>query len=461
MPKNANFSFEKFSVDMLKTIDSIRSQSTLKGQPVAAEPTESRISALYRAIGLPAVRESKKEDKLENTNLLDPANNLNVFESNISENILNQLQRRESVFRSVITDEEIETFLDANNNSLNDGVGIPRGSTGGDTAKRTRGPLFPLLVNANLQVLPQAKRIAGAFQSETQRTYGREIYRRPLIETFIVLSLKGNAATNSENQNRIREDFGFLSLDSFENIRQNIADNIRAAKDSLNPFVEETIRLLDPIRARLDTRIVPSVSFIAQGNPRLQEPEENVKELDVIEQQKLIKEEIKNSQLLLLDYDDNAQQAINQVKNTRETILLSDFLQVINTKDSTKEKKENKEIQNKVLKGNQKLKDVFRRLDLVLGTFSGLSGVDVLILFESLFEMQTEELLGLINQQAQERARNIYQSAIPKSIPDFNTSIGILQEKVSTKYQDLTDRINKSSKHQEKEENRKSGNGRR
>jgi len=179
--KTIDFKFEEFAVQAIKIIDSVRSHGLTSNE----KPTESRINAFYRAIGLPATVPANvgKEDS-SNTNpfVIDEKNNGNVFDENQLnyDNYRLLLEQREAAFRLPITQEEAKSFLDINTNGLIDGLTSTK--TDGSnkrTKSRLRGVLFPMVVNGALPVFPQSRRISNAFPENN--TDDDIIYHRPLI----------------------------------------------------------------------------------------------------------------------------------------------------------------------------------------------------------------------------------------------------------------------------------------
>jgi hypothetical protein len=102
-------------------------------------------------------------------------------------------------------------------------------------------------------------------------------------------------------------------------------------------------------------------------------------------------------------------------------------------------------------KAKQKARIAFRELELLLGTFSGLSGVDVIVIVEALFTITTDQLIGLLNDEAKSRLKALRQVT-------SNTNVDDSLQALETKVQEIFTRIMggaSSRKHKNKLSNKK------
>ena len=77
------------------------------------------------------------------------------------------------------------------------------------------------------------------------------------------------------------------------------------------------------------------------------------------------------------------------------------------------------------------LKKANSELDYILGTFSGLSGSDVMAVMYALFTVDTEVLLSLLNDDALKRAsKHFGQTTISTRIKSMEAAVTILENKV-------------------------------
>src|SRR5690349_21234675 len=171
MAKNLNFNFEEFAVAAIKSIDEIRSY----GKDGSNTPIEPRINAFYRAIGLPtAIPLDPEPPKMNSGNTFSP--NLLGYEQYTS-----AFSVRKFAFKREIIQEEIDQFLLFNQNHFSDSI---KDIT--EPGYRQRGVLFPMVVDGAINIFPQEKRVADAFQTDSQLLVGTVKYRRPLIEAIVL-----------------------------------------------------------------------------------------------------------------------------------------------------------------------------------------------------------------------------------------------------------------------------------
>ena len=234
------FNIQTFGINTIKSIDGIRAY-TSSG---SVSSTESRINALYRAIGLPSILNGN----ISTTGIaIDPVNTANTFD--IKElndfdtaNITQILANRETSCYISATNQEQQLFLD--NNTLQLSCGIPIFSNGNIIPNiaqtkqlRQRGILFPMVVNGSLSVLPTNNRLAGAFLSDNDIVINNIQYNRPFIETIISISLRGTGIAATQAIKAIQDNLN-LPTSVVNNTSQNIVSNqiIQSIINIINNF---------------------------------------------------------------------------------------------------------------------------------------------------------------------------------------------------------------------------------
>jgi len=108
--------------------------------------------------------------------------------------------------------------------------------------------------------------------------------------------------------------------------------------------------------------------------------------------------------------------------------------------------------QNKI---EDEIKQVFRTMDLVLGTFSGISGIDILVVIIALFELDDTYLTGLLNEESKDRLKAVKGENLPAvtGAKGVSESINKLQTEITKIFDELTEYI-KVTKHDEKIRNK-------
>lgn len=429
------FDFGKFGGDALRSIDRIRSISS-KPSHLSEQPSgkvESRINSFYRAIGLPAIVSG-------DTNL--PSNNGNVHSITMTEELKNKFLQREQSFSSSLSENTIDDFLDFNKSKLSDGIRFNSTSTT-ETPKRRRGSLFPLFVYGDIGIFPQSNRISGAFFNQNQVIIDNIKYERPLLEFITLLRLKGAGAQNSELQNKINSDFekslgsGFvdpsgLNIFTFEIIRQLLITVL-----SIKDVVRNTIQDLGIIRSEIRTIFGDKKGNIPDEQPTIKRVGTDGA-LDIFIQNQINVRNSIESVYALLEYDDT-QNPLSSTRNLRDIWLASSVIDLL-TAESQKISTsiEDTSEQNAKLLHSLKLQN--RSMDLLLGTFSGLSGVDILVVITALFVIDQETLLGLFNEDSFQRLVTLKGQGFSATRLGVQTAINNLQNKIIELY-DIIDNI--------------------
>lgn len=445
--------FIKLALEAIRDIDALRSTdaNTKNADNNSTRPVESRINALYRAIGLPGFVSSDSD-------VLDPnKNNGNLFTiGSLSETEINTLvneRKSEDVkFLARLTAEQLDASLDNIRNKITDSIGD----------ERTKGSLFPMIVNGDLRIYPQDRRVGGAFYpNDIGLTNNKIVYRRPLIELIVLMRLKQEGLANSQDQDELQNAFPELKDAGFFNPS---GENILALKtlrglldiifnpEGVRKVLDNTIRDLGRIRTQIRETYddTPEVSVPAGRQP--------VRPSDgrgSFEQQELERNLVKSeseAQLTLLDFDDANGQA---TRNMREAALASIVIDAMLSDSSEIDRLLFEEdVRERKLK--QRQRDLNRNLDLILGHYSGISGIDILAVISALFAIEQKDLLGLLNPSNQRRLLSIKgiviaenadpASAISSNFGGLNTNVADaidkLENKVKQLFEELENRVN-------------------
>jgi hypothetical protein len=444
MAKNSDFDFETFTVQAIQVIDEIRSYGKDSSTPI-----EPRINAFYRAIGLPVaiIEDTKQQD----------ANNGNIFSANIidyQENSVSFNIRRFS-FKKSILPEEISDFLKFNQNKLSDGI-----KDLSDKDHRIRGVLFPMIVDGEIPIFPQEKRMADAFKTDEGLIAGTVKYRRPLIEAIVLMRLKIEGAHNAVLQSKVNQDFGtaLKDLDKFSKL---IYTSLVNNTDGLDELLSKTINKASNAIKNTNISLAPIVANIAQQSlARVEPQDQTIGEMD----RKLFlqNERLQTQQAIItaLEFDDTFGGDVKNSRNVKDAIFVSNLMSMINSglTQESKIKKDNRDTNTKREKYVSDIKETFRTLDLLLGTFGSISGVDIMVVISALFNIELNALYGLLNNNAILNLEKIKGKGIAKNKLSVNESISILQKEVLDLYTKIESNVSQT-KHSNKRSLQQEENG--
>ena len=402
--------FVKFAVDAIKIIDELRStgadpKDTDHG---SAKPIESRINTFYRAIGLPAFSTDKTiEDKELNSGNLhekfaDP-------ENSEVKGFIKDTKLRESNFSLELTEEAQIAFLDNMEETV---LGsIKRLNEDGG---RGKGGLFPMVVNGNIRIIPQDRRVSGAFfQKDSQLGVSNARYRRPLIEAIVLLRLRTQGFINATDVEKLNSDFeDSLPVGFFDGAGENILTleitkslaNAITDPDGIIKIIDLTIEKLGVVRSQVRASFKDSKeATVAEQQPRTGSSDGEGKFEKQNERREKLKAE-NDARSSLLGYDDTISSEVT--KNMKDALFMPMVLDAMltNTNEINKMLEEDKAKEKKLDQQNKRLN---KNMDLILGSYSGISGIDVLIVITALFSIQIEDLLGLLNKKSIERLKKI------------------------------------------------------
>lgn len=467
--KNDEFNFEEYAVKTIRYIDSIRSflsfgdvQEVKNG--ASTKLRESRINAFYRAVGLPAAipraeeNDTQREESVKFTRP-DKYNNGNLHSSiDFDKDLTTSLDNRQLLYSTDATDDEINNFLDLNSQSVNSSIVEKNTNT---ERSRKRGLLFPMIVDGRIHVKPQRKRVAGAFMTDKQRQSKSDkniLYHKPLLEMIIDMRLKGENTVNSEEQSAITDDFssdaiqelrnrGITSLDTLDE------DGLKKIDKTLNtiaPVLERTALLLGKARSKTGTVVVPTVGGIAEQNPLTRLDEGKAGSLDIAKAAQDDREQLKSVILSIFKYDGSDK------RNLDGGGMTSALIEMLVPKEKSVYENQKKSTEQQLEKLKLDIKMAYRSLELLLGTFSGISGVDILVVISALYKIDVSYLIALLNREAQERLAAVKGAELDalKSAKNYTVDQAIqqLEDKVRKIFNNIVESI-KISKLDDKKHN--------
>ena len=441
MATEFDFKFDQFAVNAISAVDEIRSF----GKESITFPIESRINALYRSIGLPAViKKDSEQHKINNGNTFSA-------EELLYSDYEDKFILRQNSFRKDITDEEVRTFLLFTKAKPGDGTRDYQGNP------RYRGLLFPMVVDGELPIFPQSKRIATAFQKEEDLEVGINKYKRPLIEAIILLRLKTEGVQDTELQDKVAQDYKVDVSQELTNIAKDIENTMRLVVRHLPFILTETIKKINEAKKNTNVDFVPIIANIAQQSVL---KSLNSKKVGKYDKQKIIQElQLKSKQILLsfLEYDDTFVSDKKTSRNLKDTALSSSFLSLFDpnaeSNAQNKTQKDAEDTDRVIEKSIAELRSGFKTLELLFGTFGALSGIDVLVIIYALFRVPINVLIGLLNKQSKENLIALKgKDIVEKNAVDVKKSIEQLEEKVSSLYKAIDDLITNTSVRQFRQE---------
>jgi hypothetical protein len=420
---NKDFDFIDFSSGIIKTIDAIRSKGK-NGTTSNSVPIESRINAFYRAIGLPAINSSKPAGLPRNNgNLMKIDTVTPTLQTTILK--LNQREDISSNLSDIIAAVGKGTF-DFNTASITDSIN--------EDKEDIRPQLFPMYVLDEIEISGLDRRVSGAFASEEYRRIDKTELHIPFLEFIISLRIKEagvfNQATQTSLSNQIYGEFAAVSKDLYVELTSslgNIGEQLTDIREKIN-------------RARINTstQVAPDPSGHAEQNTDTADDPNAQAVLDKQQQDQERDIALKQARLLLFNFDDTtingaieaqSGQAVSITRNLKKSILASQFLNLV-TSDSGAIADAKKETDSKKEKSKDDLKQAGGQLDFMLGTYSGLSGTDVMAVIYALFTIDIYILMSLLNDTARLRLKSTFNTDFSSHLIDMDKAVTKLEEKV-------------------------------
>jgi len=306
-------------------------------------------------------------------------------------------------------------------------------------------------------IYPQAKRVAGAFKTDQNLTVSGNRYKRPLIETIISIRLKLSGAQNSQTQSNVNSDLAEEGELDFNNIGPSIASILQSSTSNISEQIVKAINDVTEAKKSLgnSVEIVPTIGNIAEQRPEVRDSSDPSKpgklEITRILQQE--KNNIKKAVLAVFEYDDTFAPDESNKRNLKDSVLGSILLDVVVPTEENAER-EVEEIEKQENKATNNLIRAYRTLDLVFGQFSGISGVDILIIISAMFKIDIKYLLGLLNDESKDRLRQTGVGAGLAIDPNVTVkdSVTALEDMVATFYDIISSEVNQY-KHVDKKSN--------
>jgi len=426
--------FEKISDAALRTIDEMRATDADPNRTDnnSAQPAESRINAFYRIIGLPALISDPKK-----TTVIRKRNNGNLFDSFSSEDpaikdLLNETTQRERRFSTLLNESDIVNFLDESKFDISDSIKKDIGR---------KGNLFPTIVNGDILIYPQDRRVGGAFfKKDSDLKVNGIAYRRPLIELIVLLRLREFGLSNTASDQNIKNSFVELQESGFfEGQSENLLTleiiteltNAVAGEDGIKKIVSSTVEKLGKVRTKIRESFGNSIGESVPSEIQKVFKTDGRGELEIkkLERENALLEI--DSRAVLLEYDDSIGK--EATKNMKDALLAPVVLDLI-ASDKDKIEKDLSDINTKIQSTNQFQKKMHKNMDLFLGTFSGLSGIDILVVLTALFNISIGDLLGLLNQDAINRLKELRGSDLPSRNQNVLDAVTKLEAKIDQIY---------------------------
>lgn len=409
----SNFDFNKFASDAIKQIDSIRA--------VVGEQ-ESRINAFYRLLGLPmAVK--KPEDgervikKRSDNYLLLPDTEYNKIEQG--------LNRRRVAFMIAVENNEIDSFFKNNKQRVDASLN-----------HRVRGKLLPMVADGNIEIMPKKNRVAGAFFSDEKLDIGDGIvYKRPLIETLLYIRLGGTQNAESFNDIAIA-----YQSEAINKLITDVDNRFEETLDVVAATLVDAVRGISRHRKKSKTNVIPTPSNIAGARKNTMV----AGSLGVLDKKKLKSQDnevINNQVFAIFGFDDSFKKTgTKNIIGDGLTGALIDMIAPTGLPDDTKSDKKKGKLDKQIERAENGAREVHRSLDLLLGTFSGISGVDILITIMAMYLIPVKNLVGLLEPTALTRLEQIKPGSTSSAATQLE-SVEILEGKVKEIFEQLMELI--------------------
>jgi len=413
--KNIDFNFEEYAVNTIRHIDSLRSILTFFGPDIVkedslAKPRESRINAFYRSVGLPAVIPKEIEtDKTESIPIKDEFNNGNIHSDLDFKDYETDLNLRQDSFNIEPKEEEIEQLLRSNAQSLDSSIETDDDK---NTIQRSRGMLFPMVVDGRIHVKPQRNRVAGAFMSDDDRkskTSKDIVHYQPLIETILYIKLRGKNIVNTVAQDAQTDDFNTENIQNLQNpdllsltkLDADADERLTNTLKCIASVLRDTVQKLGRVRKKTGREVNPNAVAVAQQDQKTRVVDSQLKPLDRQKIRQDDKQAIADAILSLFEYD-----TVDR-RNIRGGPLAGSLINILTPEEKSVSKTENDSVKKQLDKEKLAIKVIYRSVELLFGTFSGISGTDILAITTALYRLDTDYLIDLLNKDAQARLSKI------------------------------------------------------
>lgn len=441
MAEKTKVQFSKLATDAISTVDEFRSTGALPASSDnnSSVQVESRTNTFYRLLGLPAFTDLTSFDEI------DQYNNGNLFrvgreiDSAALKTILSEVRHRNFQFSTTLDDDEVDKFLRNNSTPVNAGVVL---------GAKKKGGLFPLAVDGAFSIQPSHRRIAAPFLTSKEVSSSGVNYKRPLLELIALMRTKAEGNADTTLVHDLNEDIDALvGADNLINIiNPNIAVlevvrslvDIVLTADGVQSFINTTISNVSKVNEQISDIFPDSKELTIAAEMQKRERREN--QTGVLEKAAAAREEalaVERLNLKLLEYDDTLSQ--KQTRNMKDAVLASTVLSMISA-ETSEIKEQTKEDETKTDMASQILRVSNQNLELILGSYGGLSGIDVMVILTSLFLLPLDILLSLFNEQSYIRLQSIRPNVSSQTFT-VEAALGELETVVTTLYDSLQDKI--------------------
>ena len=441
MAEKTKVQFSKLATDAISTVDEFRSTGALPASSDnnSSVQVESRTNTFYRLLGLPAFTDLTSFEEI------DKYNNGNLFrvgreiDSAALKTILSEVRHRNFQFSTTLDDDEVDKFLRNNSTPVNAGVVL---------GAKKKGGLFPLAVDGAFSIQPSHRRIAAPFLTSKEVSSSGVNYKRPLLELIALMRTKAEGNADTTLVQDLNEDIDALvgSDNSINIINPNIAvlEGVRSlvdivlTADGVQSFINTTISNVSKVNEQISDIFPDSKELTIAAEMQKRERREN--QTGVLEKAAAAREEalaVERLNLKLLEYDDTLSQ--KQTRNMKDAVLASTVLSMISA-ETSEIKEQTKEDETKTDMASQILRVSNQNLELILGSYGGLSGIDVMVILTSLFLLPLDILLSLFNEQSYIRLQSIRPNVSSQTFT-VEAALGELETVVTTLYDSLQDKI--------------------
>lgn len=407
---------------------------------------ESPINCLYRALGLPAIREDIASIDESSGYRLSYDDTINYHSKNSfvdADAILSAAISRELSFPSektgtiVATNDAIRRGYAAMTDPIQiDGsLVLLANSTDGNAIRKPS--IFPLVVLGDVPVFPIARRTAAIFNSGDQIVNGTRL-PRTFIESVIYDKIFGSNDSNPSQENAVLLLSAVTSAlrTALKMAALQYAKALKQIRDEYN-----NVLYIPAIRAGVDPtkktgylditydELVAAVGQLVTIEPRTVT---ELRELDaqIAEEEKILFSvpTVKRSQV---------EKSLRDIKGVDSQVVpdlfISDILDVA-TASSNSLKKKREQIEAKISQSRALMESLRSTVDVLSGESIGFGVFDLLSIFIAIYESSAADLIGLLNEQAKNRLKNQTEFAQVSfdfaSVPDLSTSLDKLEKKV-------------------------------
>lgn len=479
----------EFAKKVMKEIESIRSFDRAIDKETQGDktPSESRINAFFRLIGLPMFvniyeeENGKTKKVLDEIKFLNPGFSKSVSSSLAGKNIddtnseYNDINGKSNKLLFILSNREVnlrQIEEKIGTNEMNDRmakalcspldigpdfVGTlipysqPRGGKDTQNEREVFKQLFPLITSSR-EVLPLRNQIARPFTlSERERVIDREtILRKPFLEQVIRIRFVeyGSSQTKEEKQktqdleNSIKQligedEYNSLFATTFSKINLLEEFVINKFLYAIKSLAKYWVKLNEKDRVRILREVRPNIS-IKTGSSRSSMFGKRVELSSIIsgtkngeklnKLNKLISEEELLIALLPSDEDEKKEEKQAQTRNITPSALQTPFLEILEY-NLNKNKNERNELLANSKRNLKKLEVIRLELDAMTGEFTGLSLPDIIMVLAGLFIMDRDELLNLLDKYTIDNMKNdnVLKAIVENVSPSYENAMSAVE----------------------------------